>query len=110
MSPMVRHFKKYANRKFYDLDEGKYASLLDVGEAVAGGAEVEVICDRTGRDRTFETLTRALYERTKAYFSSAAHRPTPEEPIARIAVMKIIRLIPSLAKLPAKSSSKRASK
>lgn len=107
MTPIMRHFKKYANRKFYDLDKGKYASLLDVGEAVAGGEEVEVICDRTGRDRTFETLTRALYERTKAYFSLSAHRLTPEEPIARIAVMKIIRLIPSPARPSVKSSSKR---
>ena len=52
MTPMVRHFKKYVNRKFYDLDRGRYASLLDVGKVVASEEE-------------FETLTRALYERTK---------------------------------------------
>ena len=111
MPPTVRHFKKYANRKFYDLDKGRYASLLDVGDAVAGGEEVEVICDRTGRDRTFETLTRALYERAKAYFSPSAHRSyVPEDPIARIAVMKIIRLIPYPVKPAAKTASKRPAK
>ena len=110
MTPMVRHFKKYVNRKFYDLDRGRYASLLDVGEVVAGGEEVEVICDRTGRDRTFETLTRALYERTKSYFSPAAHRFIPEEPIARMAVMKIIRLIPSPVKPVPKPALKRPAK
>ena len=104
MISTVRHFKKYANRKFYDLDKGHYISLLDLAEVVVGGDEVEVICDRTSRDLTFETLTRALYERTKAYFASSTF--PAEEPIARIAVMKIIRLIPPSIKSSMKGSSK----
>ena len=107
MSASVRHFKKYANRKFYDLDKGRYASLLDVGDAVAGGEEVEVICDRTGRDRTFETLTRVLYERTRAYFT-VEHRKGRfvAEPAPRAAISKFIRLVPTSAR----PSSKRPAK
>lgn len=103
MTSTVRHFKKYANRKFYDLDKGHYISLLDLAEIVVGGDEVEVICDRTSRDLTFETLTRALYERTRAYFASSGFLL---DPIAPIAVMKIIRLIPPSVKPSVKHTSK----
>lgn len=97
MPPTTRHFKKYANRKFYDLDKGHYVSLLELAEVAAGGEDIEVICDRTGRDRTFEALTRALYERAKAYYAAATARAPAEDPIGRMAVLKIIRLIPKPA-------------
>jgi PHB/PHA accumulation regulator DNA-binding domain len=95
MAVTVRHFKKYTNRKHYDLDRGRYVSLLDVGDVIADGEEIEVICDRTGRDLTFETLARTLHERTRAYFSSMSRRGrVAEEPIPREAISKLVRLIP----------------
>jgi len=65
MSIVPRKIKKYANRKLYDLEGGRYLSMFGLSELVAGGARVEVTCDRTGLDVTFETLARALYERLK---------------------------------------------
>lgn len=63
----VRHFKKYANRKFYDADRGKYVSVRDITSVVKKGGAVEVTSDRTGQDLTHETLARILYEEVKAY-------------------------------------------
>jgi hypothetical protein len=98
----VRHYKKYANRKFYDLDRGRYVSLLDIGDVIAGGEEIQASCDRTGRDLTFETLARTLCERTKAYFAPAAKRgKTADEPVSRDFISRIVRLIPAAVK-PAK--------
>ena len=110
MSATVRHFKKYANRKFYDLDKGRYVSLLDVGDVIAGGEEIEVVCDRTNRDLTFETLARTLHERIRAYFASMARKGLTveaplarraravDEPFPREAMSKLVRLIPASAK------------
>lgn len=99
MAANVRHYKKYANRKFYDLDRGRYVSLLDVGDVIAGGEEIEAVCDRTGRDLTFETLARTLHERTRAYFASSAKRgKTSDEPVSREFISRIVRLIPASTK------------
>ena len=101
MTVTVRHYKKYANRKFYDLDRGRYVSLLDIGDAIAGGEEIQAFCDRTGRDLTFETLARTMYERTKAYFASSARRgKTADEPVSRDFISRIVRLIPAAVKPP----------
>jgi hypothetical protein len=99
MSITVRHIKKYTNRKFYDLDRGRYVSLLDIGGIVAGGEEIEVHSDRTGRDLTFEVLVRALYERTMSY-SEASLKGTGhlEEPAPRSSVIRLIRLVPDSPK------------
>ena len=99
MSVTVRHIKKYTNRKFYDLDRGMYVSLLDIGGIVAGGEDIEVYSDRTGRDLTFEVLVRALYERTMS-FSEASLKSTGrlDEPAPRGAVMRLIRLVPDSPK------------
>ena len=99
MAATVRHFKKYANRKFYDLDRGRYVSLLDVGDVIAGGEEIDVVCDRTSRDLTFETLARTLHERTRAYFASMGGKVRMvDEPIARVVLSKLVRLIPASEK------------
>jgi hypothetical protein len=107
MTVTVRHFKKYANRKFYDLDRGRYVSLLDLGDVSAAGNEIEVICDRTGRDLTFETLTRVLYERTRAYFTVESKKGRfVVEPAPRAAITKFIRLVPTSARLSPKRPAK----
>ena len=99
MVTAIRHFKKYANRKFYDLDRGRYVSLLDVGDVIAGGEEIDVICDRTNRDLTFETLARTLHERTRAYFASMVRKGREvDEPMPREAMSRLVRLIPASVK------------
>jgi polyhydroxyalkanoate synthesis regulator protein len=62
----MRLFRKYINRKLYDVAETRYVSMLDLSDVVASGENVSVTCDRTGLDITHETLCRALYERLKA--------------------------------------------
>jgi hypothetical protein len=107
MTVTVRHFKKYANRKFYDLDKGRYVSLLDLGDISAGGDEIEVACDRTGRDLTFETLTRVLYERTRAYFTVEFKKGRfVTEPCPRAAILKFIRLVPTAVRTSLKRPAK----
>jgi hypothetical protein len=99
MVTAIRHFKKYANRKFYDLDKGRYVSLLDVGDVIAEGEEIDVICDRTSRDLTFETLARTLHERTRAYFAAMARKgKAADEPMPRESMSRLIRLIPASVK------------
>lgn len=57
--------KKYANRKLYVVEKTSYVSMLELSDLVAAGHPVEVTDDGSGRDLTFETLARALYERAK---------------------------------------------
>jgi polyhydroxyalkanoate synthesis regulator protein len=61
----VRHFKKYANRKFYDVDCGVYASVREIAALVKKDCDVLMTCDRTGRDLTLEILARILYEEVR---------------------------------------------
>lgn len=61
----TRHFKKYANRKFYDEERGQYASVEEIAAVVKRGDDVVMTCDRTGRDLTLEILTRILYEEVR---------------------------------------------
>ena len=62
---MVVRIKKYANRKLYDEEASVYLSMLDVSNLAATTSNIRVTCDRTGKDITLETLSRALYERLK---------------------------------------------
>lgn len=57
--------KKYANRKLYAVEKTSYVSMLELSDLVAAGHPVEVTDDGSGKDLTFETLARALYERAK---------------------------------------------
>lgn len=62
---MVVRIKKYANRKLYDEEASVYLSMLDVSNLAAMTSNIRVTCDRTGKDITLETLSRALYEQLK---------------------------------------------
>ena len=88
---MIR-IKKYANRKLYDEDASTYLSMLELSDLVCerGGSAVVVTCDRTGRNITLETLSRALYERLKAYFADEAR----EEPFSVTALTKLVSQVP----------------
>lgn len=67
----VRHYRKYANRKFYDEERGAYASVSQIANVVKRGDSVSMTCDRTGRDLTLEILARVLYEEVRKTGKSA---------------------------------------
>ncbi len=78
MSAKVRHYKKYANRKFYDVDRGEYVSVEDIARVVRGGEDVEMVSDRTGQDLTREILARILYEELRKRGKLAARERVGE--------------------------------
>ena len=94
-TPPARRFKKFTNRKLYDLDGSSYVSMVGLAQVVAAGADVMVEDDRTGRDITLETLARALYERLKDHFNGGDHRHRiPKDPFDHAALSQLIRQVP----------------
>ena len=78
MSAKVRHYKKYANRKFYDVDRGEYVAVEDIARVVRGGGDVEMVSDRTGQDLTREILARILYEEMRKLGKAAVRERSGE--------------------------------
>ena len=93
MVSIPRKIKKYTNRKLYDTEKGEYVSMLGVSDQIVNGDDVEVIDDRTGRDITFETLTRILYERVRGYYNSAG-TTMPTDPFDHDTLISLIRQVP----------------
>lgn len=54
-NPGVKQYKKYPNRRLYDIEASRYVTLADLRRVIARGESVEVTDSRTGKD-----LTRAL--------------------------------------------------
>ncbi|HAW11462.1 MAG TPA: hypothetical protein DCX12_10495 [Chloroflexi bacterium] len=50
----MRHIRRYANRKLYDVADSRYVTLSDLGAMIRGTSSesVEVIDKETGRDVT----------------------------------------------------------
>jgi polyhydroxyalkanoate synthesis repressor PhaR len=57
--------KRYANRKLYDTETGRYVTLEDIGEMILAGAEVTVVDHATGADLTTVTLLQVMFEQEK---------------------------------------------
>lgn len=57
--------KRYANRKLYDTQTGRYVTLEEIGEAIQRGEEVTIVDHATGADLTAVTLMQVIYEREK---------------------------------------------
>lgn len=55
--------KKYGNRRLYDTSESRYITLEELSVKVAGGASVQVVDAKSGRDLTQPTLTQIIIER-----------------------------------------------
>ena len=64
MSEPIR-FKKYANRRLYNMAESKYVTLAEMAELIRQGHEVEVIDAKTKADVTAFILTQILLEQAK---------------------------------------------
>lgn len=89
---LPRRIRKYRNRKLYDEHESKYLSMLGLSDLIRSGVHVEVIDDSNEQDITFETMSRALYERTKWYLH---RRPADRfhEPFSRSKFESLIKQI-----------------
>lgn len=82
--------RKYENRKLYNEEKSSYISMLELADLAVKGNDLKVVCDRTGRDLTLETLARALYERLK----SRVDRGDEKDPFSPRALAKLIALVP----------------
>lgn len=96
MPPTPRRFKKFSNRKLYDLDGSRYVSMVELARVVASGPDVVVEDDRTGRDITLETLARALYELLKDHLDGGDKRHRrPADPFKHQDLARLIRQVPA---------------
>lgn len=57
---IVRKFRKYSNRKLYDLSSKKYTTLEDIFALVKTGQDVNVVLHGSGEDITAKTLVEAM--------------------------------------------------
>lgn len=62
---MKRRIIKHANRRLYDVQEGRAITLLELSDLVAAGESVAVEIVGTGEDITTVTLLASLLERLK---------------------------------------------
>jgi hypothetical protein len=94
--PPILKILKYRNRKLYSDRASSYLSTLDLAALVADGETVIVIDDcNQKKDITFETLSRALYERVRWFMDVSEKRPIPPDPFPREKLCELIRMIPS---------------
>jgi len=63
--PRRRLIKRYSNRKLYDTEGSRYVTLLEIGDLVRAGEEVEVIDNQTKEDKTEATLALIISEELK---------------------------------------------
>ena len=58
-------FKKYANRRLYNMSESKYVTLDDMSKLIREGYDVKVIDAKTKEDVTSFILTQIILEQAK---------------------------------------------
>lgn len=58
-------FKKYANRRLYNLSESKYVTLDEISDLIGKGHDVEVIDAKTKKDVTAFVLTQIILDQAK---------------------------------------------
>ena len=61
----LRHIKRYANRKLYDLEESRYITLDEIATLVKDGVNIKVTDNNTNADLTALTLAQIIYEEEK---------------------------------------------
>ncbi|MFA5624536.1 MAG: polyhydroxyalkanoate synthesis regulator DNA-binding domain-containing protein [Bradymonadales bacterium] len=57
--------KRYSNRKLYDTSQSRYITLIELGEIVHSGVNIQVIDNRTKEDLTQITLAQVLIAQQK---------------------------------------------
>jgi polyhydroxyalkanoate synthesis repressor PhaR len=69
-----RHIRRYANRKLYDVEGGRYVTLEELADAIAAGEDVLVQDRSTGEDLTNLTLAQMVLDAVRG---GAARIPRP---------------------------------
>ncbi len=63
---LKRVIKRYSNRKLYDTRDSRYVTLLQIGELVRRGDDVQIVDNTTKDDLTEVTLAQIVFEEQKA--------------------------------------------
>lgn len=57
--------KRYSNRKLYNTNESRYATLNDIAALVKSGKDVKIVDHKTKKDITEATLAQIIFEKEK---------------------------------------------
>jgi len=66
----MREFKKYPNRRLYDIEESKYVTVEDIRKLVLKGEVIRVLDSKTDKDLTRSVLLQIITEQ-----ESEGHEP-----------------------------------
>ena len=66
----MREFKKYPNRRLYDIEESKYVTVEDIRKLVLKGEVIRVLDSKTKKDLTRSVLLQIITEQ-----ESEGHEP-----------------------------------
>ena len=66
----MREFKKYPNRRLYDIEESKYVTVEDIRKLVLKGEVIRVLDSKTEKDLTRSVLLQIITEQ-----ESEGHEP-----------------------------------
>ena len=58
----MREFKKYPNRRLYDIEESKYVTVEDIRMIVLAGQSIKVVDSKTEKDLTRTVLMQIISE------------------------------------------------
>ncbi len=58
----MRAFKKYPNRRLYDIEESRYVTVEDIREIILSGESISVMDSKTEKDLTRSVLMQIISE------------------------------------------------
>ena len=58
----MRAFKKYPNRRLYDIEESRYVTVEDIREIILSGESISVVDSQTEKDLTRSVLMQIISE------------------------------------------------
>jgi len=58
----MRQFKKYPNRRLYDIEESKYVTVEDIRKIILKGESIRVVDSKTEKDLTRTVLMQIISE------------------------------------------------
>jgi len=58
----MRAFKKYPNRRLYDIEESRYVTVEDIREIIMSGESISVVDSKTEKDLTRSVLMQIISE------------------------------------------------
>ena len=56
----MREYKKYPNRRLYDIEESKYVTVEDIRKFILQGESIKVVDSKTGKDLTRTVLMQII--------------------------------------------------